>query len=283
MGATGPAGPAGAAGPAGGPGAKGDAGAPGADGDTGAQGPQGPAGAQGPAGVQGAQGPAGADGAPGAKGDTGAAGADGAQGTQGPKGDTGAAGADGAQGTQGPKGDKGDTGAAGADGAPGAKGDKGDPGAKGDKGDPGSAAAYAPIVDVNPFLRPSRSNRWDRVSLNGSAWFGGYRSSFPNGTEESFLEWDVPLQAGTYALDVVHVKSDDAGVLSLSLDGSSLGPGIDAYRPQADGFAFNEIGTFSDVEVATTGIHTLRIATPTKNEASTGYFGYLTWIRLVRQ
>ena len=63
----------------------------------------------------------------------------------------------------------------------------------------------------------------------------------------------------------------------------SLGPGIDAYRPQADGFALNEVGTFAGVEVATTGIHTLRIATPTKNPASAGYFGYLTWIRLVRE
>ena len=42
------------------------------------------------------------------------------------------------------------------------------------------------------------------------------------------------------------------------------------------------MATFADVEVATTGIHTLRIATPTKNPASSGHLGYLTWIRLVR-
>ena len=122
-----------------------------------------------------------------------------------------------------------------------------------------------------------------RPASTASSWFNGYRSSFPNGTDESYLEWDIPLQAGTWTIDVVHVKSDDAGILSLSLDGDSLGPGIDAYQPQADGFEFNEVGTFADVEVATTGIHTLRIATPTKNPASAGYFGYLTWIRLVRE
>ena len=121
------------------------------------------------------------------------------------------------------------------------------------------------------------------MQINEAAWFNGHRSSYPNGTEESYLEWEIPLQSGTYTIDVVHVMTDDAGVLALSLDGSPVGPGIDAYRPAADGFAFNQVGTFSDVVVAATGIHTLRIATPTKNPASTGYFGYLTWIRLVRQ
>ena len=256
VGATGPAGPAG---PAGGPGAKGDkgdSGAPGAAGPAGPQGAAGADGAQGPQGAKGDKGDAGADGAQGIqgakgdKGDTGATGADGAQGIQGAKGDkgdkgdTGATGAAGAQGIQGAKGDKGDTGAAGADGAPGAKGDKGDkgdtgaagvagapgaPGPKGDKGDKGdtgdtgpagSAAAYPPIVDVNPFLRPSSSNLWDRIQTNTGAWFNGYRSSFPNGTDQSFLEWKIPLQAGSWTIDVVYVKSDDAAILSLSLDGA---------------------------------------------------------------
>jgi hypothetical protein len=190
---------------------------------------------------------------------------------------------------------KGDTGAAGADGAPGAKGDKGDPGApgakgdtgeKGDKGDtgaPGSAAAYAPIVDINPILRPSRWNLWDRVQMNNNSWFYGYRSSFPNGTDASYLEWDIPLQAGTWTIDVVYVKSDDAGILSLSLGGDALAPTIDAYRPQADGIDFNQVATFTGVNVATTGIHSLRIRTASKNPASSGYLGYLTWIRLVKE
>jgi hypothetical protein len=291
MGATGPAGPAGAAGPAGSPGAKGDTGAAGAKGETGAQGAQGPAGPQGAAGADGAQGPqgpAGADGAQGAKGDKGdpgAPGADGAEGVQGPKGDPGAAG---------PKGDKGDPGAPGSDGAPGIQGPKGDTGAKGDKGEKGdkgdqgpqgpqgSAAAYPPIVDLNPILRPSRSNLWDRIQINGSSLFGGYRSSFPNGTSESFLEWDIPLQAGTWTIDVVHVKSHDAGILSVSLDEDALGD-ADGFAPAEDGIQYNEIATFADVVVATTGIHTFRIATPTKNAASAGYLGYVTWIRLVRQ
>ena len=147
----------------------------------------------------------------------------------------------------------------------------------------GSAAAYPPIVDVNPILRPSRSHLWDRVQTNGSSWFYGYRSSFPNGTSASYLEWDLPLQAGTWTIDVIYVKSHDAGILSLSLDGDDVGPEVDAYQPTEDGFAFNEVATFSNVTVATSGIHSLRIRTASKNPASSDYLGYLTWIRLVRE
>ncbi|HWL34336.1 MAG TPA: hypothetical protein VNP89_12100 [Gaiellaceae bacterium] len=304
QGAKGDKGDPGAAGANGAPGADGAHGAKGDTGDTGAAGANGAPGAKGDKGDTGAAGADGAPGTPGApgakgdKGDTGAAGATGAPGApgaQGAKGDNGAAGADGAPGTPGAQGAKGDAGAAGANGAPGtdgaqgAKGDKGDPGAKGDKGDPGetgpagSAAAYPPIVDVNPILRPSGSNLWDRVQLNGNSWFFGYRSSFPNGTDASYLEWDLPLQAGTWTIDVVYVKSDDAGILSLSLGGDALAPEIDAYRPQADGIEFNQVATFTGVTVATSGIHRLRIKTASKNPASSGYLGYLTWIRLVRE
>ena len=121
------------------------------------------------------------------------------------------------------------------------------------------------------------------MQLNPSSWFGGYRSSFPNGTDESYLEWELPLQAGTWTIDVIYVMSHDAGILSVSLDGEDLAPAIDAYRPMNDGIEYNQVGTFSGVNVASSGIHTLRIRTASKNPLSEGYLGYLTWIRLVRQ
>ncbi len=126
-------------------------------------------------------------------------------------------------------------------------------------------------------------NQWDRTQINDHSWFNGYRSSFPNGTDASYLEWDIPLQAGTWTIDVVYVKNHDAGILSLSLDGDTLGPEIDAYVPEEDGVEYNQVATVQRVNVATTGIHTLRIKTAAKNPASADYFGYLTWIRLVRE
>jgi hypothetical protein len=168
-------------------------------------------------------------------------------------------------------------------GVPGPRGPAGPKGDKGDKGDPGSAAAYAPIVDINPILRPSGSQLWDRVIVNGSSWFNGYRSSFPDGTAASYVEWDVPLQAGTWTIDVVYVASSDAGVMTVSLGGEDLAPVIDGFRPQIEGIGFNRVASFSGVNVASTGIHTVRIRTASKNDLSSGHFGYLTWIRLMQE
>ena len=38
-----------------------------------------------------------------------------------------------------------------------------------------------------------------------------------------------------------------------------------------------------DIQVATSGMHTLRVRTDAKNAASSNYFGYLVWLRLVKQ
>ncbi len=291
-GAPGAKGETGSAGPPGAKGDKGDTGATGAKGETGSAGAPGAKGDKGDTGATGAKGETGSAGAPGAKGDkgdtgaTGAKGETGSAGAPGAKGDKGETGSAGAAGTPGEKGEKGDPGAAGTPGAAGEKGEKGDKGDKGEKGDDGpagSAAAYSPIVDINPILRPSGSHLWDRVQLNGSSWFNGYRSSFPTGTSESYLEWKVPLQAGTWTIDVVYVESSDAGIMTLSLGGDDLAPAIDAFRPQVDGIGYNRVATFSGVSVASTGIHTVKIRTASKNSLSSDYFGYLTWIRLVRE
>ena len=37
------------------------------------------------------------------------------------------------------------------------------------------------------------------------------------------------------------------------------------------------------ITVATSGMHTLRVRTDAKNAASSNFFGYLVWLRLVKQ
>ena len=286
----------------------------GTNGTNGVDGAPGAKGDKGDTGATGAAGSNGSDGAPGAEGDTGAKGE---KGDKGDTGNTGAAGTNGSNGADGraratratpahraaPGGSEGRQGRHRAQGRHAARPEQTAATAPTERPAPRAtratpahlarratrasrrrlAAAYSPIVDVNPILRPSRSNLWDRAQINGNSWFNGYRSSFPNGTDESYLEWDIPLQAGTWTIDVVYVKSHDAGILSLSLGGDTLGPEIDAYVPEEDGIEYNQVATSSSVKVATTGIHTLRIKTAAKNAASAGYFGYLTWIRLVRE
>lgn len=286
--------PPGAHGATGATGAKGDTGATGATGAMGATGATGAAGAKGATGANGTNGAAGAAGAQGLKGDTGDTGAAGAAGAKGDKGDTGATGADGAPGATGAKGDKGDTGANGTDGAagaagtqgiPGLKGDKGDTGDagpkgdKGDKGDPGADGSvyFAPLVDINPMPMPSRSAGWGKIFVNHDAINNGYRSTCCVDPSGNYIEWDIPLGAGDWKLQAIYTTFSDAGVLNFSVDGAAVGD-VNTYDASGE---FNQTSVF-DVHVATAGTHTLRVSS-TLDASSGGQYGYLSWLRFVKQ
>lgn len=192
----------------------------------------------------------------------------------------GVAGPAGAQGLTGPPGP---AGATGATGAPGPKGDAGAAGAKGDKGDkgdPGVAGGlvYPALIDVNPLPQASASNNWDNVLVNGNSWNNAYRSSFPGGDATSFLEWNVPLSAGTWSLEVTYVKDLNSGILTFSLDDETP---IGAFDSNSATTEFNQRGLIAGITVGTSGMHTLRVRTATTS--STQYYGYLVWLRLVKQ
>ena len=194
-------------------------------------------------------GPAGPAGSPGPQGATGPAGANGANGSQGPAGPAGAAGGTGPQGPQGPQ------------GLPG-------------------GLVYPSLVDVNPVPRATESNHWTDVVVNGNSVNNAYRASFSDGDQSSYVEWELPLAAGTWDMEVTYVKSLDAGILSFALDGAPLPTTLDAYDP---GTVFNARDTVSNIVVSTSGLHRVRVLTADKNASSSNYFGYLVWLRLVKQ
>jgi hypothetical protein len=138
---------------------------------------------------------------------------------------------------------------------------------------------YPPLVDVNPVPQPSASHLWNEVGISSQAWNNAYRRSFPAGDETSYLEWKVPIGAGTWDLAVTYVTSPDAGIMTFSLDGALIGT-VDGYEAAS---SYNVENVFHNVPVATSGIHTLRVETATKNAASTNFFGYLVWLRLIQQ
>jgi len=45
---------------------------------------------------------------------------------------------------------------------------------------------------------------------------------------------------------------------------------------------FNAEDTIGGIHVPTSGLHTLRVETSTQNPASTNYYGYLVWLRLIQ-
>lgn len=232
-----------------------------------------PEGARGPAGPPG---PAGATGAAGAAGSAGVQGATGAAGPQGARGDTGAAGS---KGDKGDAGDPGTAGTAGGQGLKGDKGDRGDPGPKGDKGDQGDpgTVVYPSFVDINPLPGASRSNLWDAIQINSSSVNNGYRSSALAGNATSWLEWDVPLGAGDWSLRVIYTSSHDAGIMTFSVDGVDIGS-VDTYEPS---IVNNRQATLSGIHIHGSGSHVLKVRLDQKNPASSNFYGYLTWLRLV--
>ena len=70
-------------------------------------------------------------------------------------------------------------------------------------------------------------------------------------------------------------------MLTFSLDGADIGAPIDTYNAAID---LGQSATVPTITVATSGMHTLRVRTTSTNEPrSTGFYGYLHWLRLVKQ
>jgi hypothetical protein len=125
--------------------------------------------------------------------------------------------------------------------------------------------------------RPNDSHLWNDVYVSDQVWNNAYRRSFPDGDASSYLEWRVPIGAGTWDLSVTYATSPDAGIMTFSVDGTDVGS-VDGYSPST---SYNVDGEIPNVSIATSGLHTLRVRTDTQNAASAGFFGYLVWLRLV--
>jgi hypothetical protein len=182
----------------------------------------------------------------------------------------------------GPAGPQGATGPAGANGAAGATGATGAAGPQGPQGIQGPAGGpiYPALVDVNPLPRATAHQDWSAFLVSSLSWNNALRVS--SGTSGDWVEWSLPLEAGTWTLEVTHAQSDDAGIMTFSLDGTDLAPTIDGY---AGAIQHNVQSLISGISVPTSGLHTLRVRTDTKNPLNTTafYYGYLTWLRLVKQ
>ena len=81
------------------------------------------------------------------------------------------------------------------------------------------------------------------------------------------VTWEVLLDAGTWALDVIYGASSDRAIFDFLIDGSSIGT-VDAY---AATLTRNVAAAITGITLAA-GHHVLRIAANGKNAASADYF-----------
>ena len=99
-----------------------------------------------------------------------------------------------------------------------------------------------------------------------------YGSYIPSSSIYNFWRTYVNLVAGTYRFYIDYGVNTDRGIITLALDGTSVGT-IDTYGAGPNAV----IGSISGIVVSTTKMYRLELQMNSKNASSTGY--YLVWRR----
>jgi len=132
-------------------------------------------------------------------------------------------------------------------------------------------------IDVDVFEQAVASVNWDAVDGAGAgAIMNAWKKS--SGAQNDSIDFNVVLIAGTWDIEVMHVKGGDHGIISVQIDGVQQGT-IDGY---ASSVSYNNRSTVSGVSISTTGKVTLRLKMTAKNASSSGYYGNVQHIQLRR-
>lgn len=119
-----------------------------------------------------------------------------------------------------------------------------------------------------------------RTPLTSASFSMGYGDI---GSQYDWREWNVPVEAGTYALHIVHRKTPASGIVTVSIDGVDLGTpgsgGVDWYGTSAT--ANNRV-IWSGITVGATGVIAVRLRVDSKNGSSSSYAAEVQAWELVR-
>lgn len=112
-------------------------------------------------------------------------------------------------------------------------------------------------------LGPGYARNQNNARLGGG-WGGGSGTSGNNG---DYMEWDVLLDAGTWAVDAIYPKNTGQAIAEVLIDGVSVGT-VDTYAASGSN---NNVTTWTGFTVATPGYYTVRWAANGKNASSSSY------------
>jgi hypothetical protein len=114
-----------------------------------------------------------------------------------------------------------------------------------------------------------------RTAFNAN---GGLSYVNSTGAQNAYMEWKVPLSAGTWTFGMNHYAGADRGIYTLTIDGgSSLGT--------IDGYAAGSAGTYSTITgiAVTSNTNALvRLTMATKNASSSAYGAYFVGATMQR-
>lgn len=124
---------------------------------------------------------------------------------------------------------------------------------------------------------------WSGVKASGGTWARTQDASFlsggrwdNSGVQNEYWEVSVWLDAGTYKLVLIYTTLTNAGIHNFTgINGSTQT--INAYAATAN----NVYGEVAGIPV-TAGLKTIRDTMATKDASSTGYFGYVQSLALIR-
>lgn len=160
-------------------------------------------------------------------------------------------------------------------------------GLSGEAGPTGPAGAQGPVgtgtfperVQVNPFVGAVAQSGWGTIAFATTTVYSGIVTS--TGAQNDYREWPVLLATGTWRLDILGYTGPNQGIITVSLDGVTVGT-IDQYSGAQ---VKNVLLTLSGITVASAGNKRLRFTMATRNGsnvATPGYFGILQEAAMVR-
>jgi hypothetical protein len=162
-------------------------------------------------------------------------------------------------------------------------------GNQGAQGPQGANPVYPWVVPVNVYLDAISDVNWNRWYIAGAtAPNTGGTNTEPNmfnngylttlGAQNSEITFMLLIPAGTWTAKIVSYRSSDAGIITFSFDGVSVGT-IDQYNSSD---SKNALQTIAGIVVAATSVKTVNLKMATKNGSSSNYTGRIAGLSFVR-
>lgn len=117
---------------------------------------------------------------------------------------------------------------------------------------------------ANTYTSPVRGQ-------NSGALGGGFIGCVNTTPINSYIAWDVLLDSGTWALDVIYPKYTDQGIITPSLGGTNLS----SFDSNA-ALSYNNVYQATGITVATPGVYELRFTS-----TGTSGWAYVCTLQLI--
>lgn len=125
---------------------------------------------------------------------------------------------------------------------------------------------------VRPWWSPTTTNSILSNFFSADRPYLGSRTTGDFAAPPQWVQWAFTAPAGTYALEIEHVKTTNAADITIAVDGVTLATVVPGYANPAENLSTT---TVANVVLGTTGQHTIRFTAASRNPLSTGWF--LVW------